>query len=108
MTPRKREKHSTRAGSKVRRGQHDVRQRHMHVPKLASGFSSLMRSLQSWTKNMYADSARLGPLLPFFAFAARGARSAFSAALRWEEAGHASASGRYGQGAAECGPWACH
>ena len=57
-------------------------------PKLASGFSSLTRSRQSATKNMYADSARLGaPLLPLAAlpFAARGAFSAFSAALRCQK-----------------------
>ena len=37
-------------------------------PKLASGFSALTRSRQSWLKNMYADSARFGALGSFLLF----------------------------------------
>lgn len=51
-------------------------------PKPASGFSVLILSLQSWEKNMYAESARLGAFLSFLPLVARGAFSAFSAALR--------------------------
>ena len=58
-------------------------------PKLASGFSALTRSLQSWLKNMYADSARFGAFgsLPFLPF---GAFSTFSAALRCKRTRHVS------------------
>ncbi len=52
-----------------------------HPPKPASGFSPLTRSLQSWLKNMYAESARLGALGSFFALPL-GVFSALSAALR--------------------------
>ena len=53
-------------------------------PKPASGFSVLIRSRQSWLKNMYADRARFGALGSFLDLA-RGAFSAFSAALRCRE-----------------------
>ena len=52
------------------------------LPKPASGFSALILSRQSWLKNMYAESARLGLLGSFFPLR-DVALSAFSAALRW-------------------------
>lgn len=51
------------------------------IPKPAPGFSVLIRSRQSWLKNMYALSARLGALGSFF-FDALVDFSLFSAALR--------------------------
>jgi hypothetical protein len=52
------------------------------IPKLASGFSALILSRQSWLKNMYAESARLGAFGSFLRAPPRGAFSAFSLALR--------------------------
>jgi hypothetical protein len=52
------------------------------VPKLASGFSALILSRQSWLKNMYAESARLGAFGSFLRAPPRGVFSVFSEALR--------------------------
>lgn len=68
--------------------------RRTHIPKPASGFSALILSRQSWLKNMYADKGLLGLLGSFSFFdleaAARGAFSAFSAALRWKRGRYVS------------------
>ena len=52
------------------------------VPKLASGFSVLILSRQSWLKNIYADMARLGALGSFVFLPPRGVFSLLLAALR--------------------------
>ncbi len=58
------------------------------IPKLASGFSALILSRQSWLKNMYAESARLGALGSFLRAPPLGVFSDFSAALRvWRAPG---------------------
>jgi hypothetical protein len=51
-------------------------------PNFASGFSSLMRSRQSWLKNMYALSGRLGAFLSLGARFGFDLAAPFSAALR--------------------------
>jgi hypothetical protein len=60
----------------------DTRARKKDEPKLASGFSALILSRQSWLKNMYAERARLGALGSFLRAPPRGAFSVFSTALR--------------------------
>ena len=60
----------------------DTRTREKDQPKLASGFSCLILSRQSWLKNMYAERARLGALGSFLRAPPRVVFSGFSAALR--------------------------
>ncbi len=65
-----------------------------YEPKLASGFSALILSRQSWLKNMYAESARLGALGSFLRAPPLGVFSDLSAALRVCETPGMSTDGR--------------